>query len=104
MHSEGYCRLTFGAHAQQGLLQLGLSVCLSVCLCVCPFNVSPLERLFVLKTIPRIQGATKVKKNVGISLKPLCCRDLALPALYGCPPLAIFRYAVKRTCASTRAP
>ena len=57
------------------------SVCLSVCLCVCLFNISPLECLFVLKTISRTQRATKVKTFVGISLKPLCCRDPALPAL-----------------------
>ena len=84
MRSEGYCSW--------------------VCLCVCRFNISPLERLFILKTISRTQQATKVKKIVGIPLNPLCCRDPALPALCGRPPSAIFRYAVKRTCASTRDP
>ena len=84
MRSEGYCSW--------------------VCVCVCPFNISFLERLFVLKTISRTQRATKVKKFVGISLQQLCCRDRALPAFYGRLPSAIFRYAVNRACASTRAP
>ena len=35
--------------------------------------------------------------------QPLRCRDPALPALYGYPLSAIFRYAVKRACASTHA-
>ena len=66
MHSEGYCS------------------CLCVCVCVCPLiDISPLERLFVLKTIPRTQRTTKVKRFVWISLKPLRCRDPALPPLYG---------------------
>ena len=55
-----------------------MSVCLSVCL-----SVTPLERLFVLKTLSHTQRATKVKKIVGFSLKPLRCRDPALPPLYG---------------------
>ena len=59
------------------------SVCLSVCLSVCQFNVSPLERLFVLKLMLRTQRATKVKTIVGICLKLLRCRDPPLPALYG---------------------
>ena len=42
-----------------------------------------MERLFVLKTLSRTQRATKVKKIVGFSLKPLRCRDPALPPLYG---------------------
>ena len=42
-----------------------------------------MERLFVLKTRSRTQRATKVKKFVGFSLKPLRCRDPALPPLYG---------------------
>ena len=55
------------------------SVCLSVCLSVCPLShISPMERLFVLKT-----RETKVKKFVGFSLKPLRCQDPALPPLYG---------------------
>ena len=36
-----------------------------------------MERLFVLKTLSRTQRATKVKKFVGFSLKPLRCRDPA---------------------------
>ena len=53
-----------------------------VVLCVCPLSQnSPLERLFVLKLLSRTQRATKVKKYVGISLKPLRCRDTPLPAL-----------------------
>ena len=59
---------------------MGLSVCLSVCLLS---HISPMERLFVLKTLSRTQRATKVKKIVGFSLKPLRCRDPALPPLYG---------------------
>ena len=55
-------------------------VCLSVCLLS---HISPMERLFVLKTLSRTQRATKVKKFVGFSLKPLRCRDPALPPLYG---------------------
>ena len=64
MRSEGYCSW----------------VCLSVCLLS---HISPMERLFVLKTLSRAQQATKVKKFVGFSLKPLRCRDPALPPLYG---------------------
>ena len=53
-----------------------------VCLCVCLLSqISLLERLFVLKTLLRTQWATKVKKFVGFSLKPLHCRDPALPPL-----------------------
>ena len=64
MRSEGYCSW--------------------VCLCVCLLShISPMERLFVLKTLSRTQRATKVKKFVGFSLKPLRCRDPALPPLYG---------------------
>ena len=40
-----------------------------------------MERLFVLKTLSRTQRATKVKNFVGFSLKPLRCRDPALPPL-----------------------
>ena len=64
---------------------------LSVCVCVCLLsNISPMERLFVLKTLSRIQRATKVKNFVGFSLKPLRCRDPALPALYAYARSAIF--------------
>ena len=60
------------------------SVCLCVCVSVCLLShISPMERLFVLKTRSRTQRATKVKKFVGFSLKPLRCRDPALPPLYG---------------------
>ena len=52
----------------------------SVCLLS---HISPMERLFVLKTLSRTQRATKVKKIVGFSLKPLRCRDPAPPPLYG---------------------
>ena len=57
---------------------------LSVCVCVCVFllsHISPLERLFVLKLLSCTQRATKVKKYVGFSLKPLRCGDPALPQL-----------------------
>ena len=51
----------------------------SVCLCVCLLShISPMERLFVPKTLSRTQRATKVKIFVGFSLKPLRCRDTAL--------------------------
>ena len=42
-----------------------------------------MERLFVLKTLSRTQRATKVKIFVGFSLKPLRCRDPALPPSCG---------------------
>ena len=64
MRSEGYCSW----------------VCVSVCLLS---HISPMERLFVLKTLSRTQRATKVKTFVGFSLKPLRCRDPALPPLCG---------------------
>ena len=68
-------RVTLGAHAQRGFW-----VCVSVCLLS---HISPMERLFVLKTLSRTQRATKVKNFVGFSLKPLRCRDPAPPPLYG---------------------
>ena len=56
----------------------------SVCVCVCLLShISPMERLFVLKTLSRTKRATKVKIFVGFSLKPLRCRDPALPPLCG---------------------
>ena len=64
MRSEGYCS----------------GLCLFVCLLS---HISPLERLFVLKTLSRTQRAMKVKKIVAFSLKPLRCRDPALTLLYG---------------------
>ena len=63
MRSEGY----------------GSCVCVSVCLLS---QISPLERLFVLKILSRTQRAAEVEKFVGISLKPLRCRDTPLPAGY----------------------
>ena len=47
------------------------SICVSVCLLS---HTSPMERLFVLKTMSRIQRATKVKIFVGICLKRLHSR------------------------------
>ena len=58
------------------------SACLSEFVCV-TVHISPMERLFLLKTLSRTQRATKVKEFVGFSLKPLRCRDPALPPLYG---------------------
>ena len=83
MRSEGYCSW--------------------VCLCVCLLShISPMERLFVLKTLSRTQRATKVKKFVGFSLKPLRCRDPALPPLYGHaysrPFFSCTRMRISRVC------
>ena len=62
----------------------GSLVCLCVCVSVCLLScISPLERLFILKSTSRIQQATKAKKFVGFSLKLLCCGDPALPSSYG---------------------
>ena len=47
------------------------SVCVSVCLLS---HISPMERLFILKTLSHTQRATKVKIFVGICLKRLCSR------------------------------
>ena len=66
-------------HVRQGFINprracaAGVTVVGFVCLCVCPFNISPLERIFVLKIISHTQRATKVKKSVGFSLKLLRC-------------------------------
>ena len=55
-----------------------------VCQSVCPLShISPLGLLFVVKTLPRTQHATKVKKFVAFSLKLRRSRATALPALYG---------------------
>ena len=55
-----------------------------VCLSVCTLSqISLLGLLFVVKTLPRTQHATKVKKFVAFSLKLRRSRDTALPALYG---------------------
>ena len=81
--------LTLGAHAQRGL----------VCLCVCLLShISPLERLFVLKTLSRTQRATKVKKCVGFSLKPLRCRDPALPPLTAIRTVGHFSCGKRHAC------
>ena len=66
MRSEGYCSW----------------VCVCVCVCLLS-HISPMERLFVLKTLSRTQRARKVKMFLGFSLKPLRCRDPALPPLCG---------------------
>ena len=51
---------------------------------VCPLVANSLqERLFVFKPLSHTLRATKVKTFVGFSLKPLRCRDPALPPLYG---------------------
>ena len=53
-------------------------VVLSVCVCVCLLSQnSPLERLFVLQILSRIQRATEVEKFVGFSLEPLRSRVMA---------------------------
>ena len=44
-------------------------------------HISLLGRLFALKILSRTQRTMKVKKFVGFSLKPLYCRDSALPPL-----------------------
>ena len=69
--------LTLSTHAQRGLLQSSVCVHLSVS------RNSPLERLFVLKLLSRTQREIKDKNFVGISLKPLRCRDTPFPALQG---------------------
>ena len=80
----------------------------SVCLSVCSLShISPLERLFVLKSTSRTQRATNVKKFVGFSLKLLRCGDPALPPSYGLPYGGHFSSACanKRgvsTCAQAR--
>ena len=68
-----------------------VTVVRSVCLLS---HISPLEHLFVLKILSHTQQSTEVKKFVGFSLKPLHCRDPALP-----PLKAYIRSAGKRTCA-----
>ena len=50
---------------------------------MCPLShISPLEHLFILKTLSRTQHATKVK-TVAFSLKLRRSRATALSALYG---------------------
>ena len=69
--------LTLGENARSegyGSHRLSLSVC--------PLShISPLGLLFVVKTLPRTQQATKVE--MAFSLKLRCSRSTALPALYG---------------------
>ena len=75
MRSEGYgsCRVC-----------VCVCVCVSVCLSVCPLShISPLEPLFVLKTLSHTKRAMKVKKFVAFSLKPTRFGDRALPPLDG---------------------
>ena len=55
--------------------------CVRVCVCTLS-HISPLEHLFVLKKMSRTQQATDVEIFVGFSLKLLCSRATALPALY----------------------
>ena len=51
---------------------------------VCPASeISPLERLLVLKVLSRTQQVTEVKEYVRFSLKLLHCGDPALPPLNG---------------------
>ena len=66
--------------------------CFSFCMCTSQYggvahrllsHISPMERLFVLKTLSRTQRARKVKIFVGFSLKMLRCKARAVPALYG---------------------
>ena len=57
-----------------------MSVCVSVCLLS---HISPLGLLFIVKTLPRTQHATKVKIFVAFSLKLRRSRATALSALYG---------------------
>ena len=49
----------------------------------------------LVKTLPHILDRQQRSKQSGDSLKPLCCRDPALPALCGYPLSAIFCYAEK---------
>ena len=72
----------------------------SVCLCVCLLShISPLERLFVLKTLSRTQRATKVNTFVGFSLKPLRCRDPALPPSTAIRTVGHFSCGKRHACA-----
>ena len=58
---------------------VAVSVCLSVRVCVCPLShISPLGLLFVVKTLPRTQRTTKVKKFVAFSLKMLRSSAISL--------------------------
>ena len=54
----------------------------SVCVCLLS-HISPLERLFVLKSLPRTQRATEVDKIVGFSSYTLRSRATAFRAFYG---------------------
>ena len=51
----------------------------SVCLCVCLLSqISPMEHLFVVKTLSHTQWAMKIKKCVGIFLKWLNSNSIKL--------------------------
>ena len=78
-------------------MSVRVSVCVFVCVCLLS-HISLLERLFTLKLMSRTQRATKVKIFVRFSFKPLCCRDPALPSLYGYLRSAIL-LRWKRACA-----
>ena len=72
MRSEGYCSW----------------VCVSVCLLS---HVSPMERLFVLKTLSRTQQATKVKKNCGVFSETTPLQRSSTPSIVRpCVQSAIF--------------
>ena len=59
-----------------------VSVSVCVCVCVCLLShISPLELLFIVKTLQCTQWATKVKKFVVFFPKLLHCRDQALPLM-----------------------
>ena len=72
---------------------VSVSVCVCVCVCVCGVcvcvsvcplsDISPLELLFVLKTLSPTQRVTKVKIFVAFSLKPMRFGDRALPPFAG---------------------
>ena len=63
-------------------------MCVCICLSLCS-HMSPLERLFVLKSLSRTQRTMYVKNL--FSLKLLRCRATALLALYGYRAVGHFR-------------
>ena len=72
--------------------------------CVSVLNISPLERLFVLQSVPHTQRAAKVRIFVWFSLKMLRSRARALPSLYGHVVVGYFystTYARACTCAAS---
>ena len=84
--------------AKQSLINPRRAYAARITLSVCPFNISPLERLFILKSMLRIQRATKVITIVGFSLKMLHCRDPPLLALYGYQCGQPFLLSKNRAC------